>query len=259
MDYKHSIFYYGHIVRSETSKVPFRENGELTDRVGTLQLGAYTLSEYATEIARAMTEAGTQAYAVTVNRTTRKLTISAPIAFILKFVSNIEAGNSIRTTAGFISVDTSNLTSHTGLNATGSVYTPMAPINKYTPFEHWRGASEASINVAASGRSTVISFGDIQRMRCNISAITNKQFALTSIISNNPTAKEEALAFLEYITQKNPVEFMYDKLATNTFTKCILESTKDSKSGTSFELYEGLGKGLRDVYETDILVFRRMD
>ena len=257
--YKHSAFYYGHIVKSETSKIPFREVGDTVDRVATMSLGSYTLSEYCIEIARVMTEAGEQQYNATIDRETRLITISAEDPFRINFGSSEFSGSSIRILAGFPEMDTALLNEHEGTFPSGLAYFPSTPLDKYTPFEHWKDAGEASVSTSASGRSQVVSFGEVYRMRCNITGITNALMDERSIIKNNPNAKEEAISFLSYITKKNPVEFMFDRRSPSVFTKCVLESTKDSKSGIGFELYEGLGKGLRGVYQTDTLIFRRID
>ena len=257
MSYKYSAFYYGHIVTENNRYINFNEGGaELT---AILTLGSYTLTEYVNEIARALTWYGTQAYDAQVDRETRIITISAAAPFTILFGSGINSGASTAPLAGFELVDTAPGTEHTGTLPSGEAYFPQCPINSYVPFKHWKGASGAAVNVSASGRSTVVSFGSLSRMKCNIYAITNSDLGENSVIMNNPNAVQECLTFLEYLTLKKPVEFMFDKDTPDDFDPCVLESTKDSKEGISFELYEGLGKGLRNIYETDTLIFRKVE
>jgi hypothetical protein len=257
MNYKHSAFYYGHVVDRNNCYINFSEGGlELTAILG---LGAYTLTGLCNEIARAMTWAGTRAYDCTANRATRIITISCLSNFQLLFGSGTNSGASSADLIGFNQVNTSSGLAFSGALPSGRAFFPQSPINKYTPFKHWKGASDAAVNVSAMGRATVVSFGQVQRMRCNIAAITNHPMNDGSIIENNANAIDEALEFLEYLTLKNPIEFMFDRSLPGEFDSCILESTKDSSIGVSFELYEGLGKGLRGIYETDILTFRKLD
>jgi hypothetical protein len=253
MNFKHSVFYFGHVVTQNNCYINFNEGGaELT---ATLALGTYTLTGLCSEVARAMTWAGSKAYDCTVNRSTRIVAISCASSFTLLFGSGTNAGASCAGLIGFASSDGQG-TSFAGTTPSGEAYYPQAPISKYTPFKHWRGASDAAVNVSATGRATVISFGQVERMRCNLSPITD--LPMGGVIGNNPSSVSEALAFMDYITQKNPIEFMFDRNDPETFDQCVLESTKDSKMGISFELYEGLGKGIKGIYETDTLTFRKI-
>lgn len=255
--FKHSVFFFGHIVTANNCYINFTEGGaEITAR---LSIGSYALTDYITEVARAMTEAGSQAYDCIVDRATRLIAITALDPFQLLLASGSNYGAAITEMAGFEAIDTPLALEHIGTYPSGKAYLPQAPINGYTPFKHWKGASDASVNVSASGRATIISFGNLERMKCNIHAVTDKDMGTTSPIENNPNAINECLEFLEYVTQKNPIEFMFDREAPEEFDKCILEQTKDSKDGVSFELYEGLGRGLMGIYETDSLTFRKME
>lgn len=258
MDFKHSTFYFGHIVRSNNCKIPFREENDTETRIASIKIGAYTLTEFLNEIASALGEAGTQDYTVTVDRATRIITVEAETPFQILFHSALESEISARTLMGFPDSDTEMSLLHEGTQGSGQVYSPQAPINRYVPFEHWKGSPDSAITVAANGRSVIVGFNDGERMECDIHVITNKEFPADSLIRNNPTAKEDTLAFLQYLITKNPVEFMFDLDTPQEFTGCILEGTKESKSGTSFKLYEGLGKGLKGYYSTDLLTFRRI-
>lgn len=257
MTYKYSAFYYGHIVTENNRYINFNEGGlELT---AILTRGAYTLTGYLNEIARAMTWYGGQNYTCEIDRETRIPTILAEDPFSLLFETGSNAAASIASMAGFEEEDLAAAISHEAVNPSGEAYFPQCPLNNYVPFKHWKGVSGAAVNVSAAGRSTIVSFGSLSRMKCNIYAITDLNLGDSSAIKNNPNAVQECLDFLDYITVKNPVEFMFDMDDPDVFDPCILESTKDSKEGVSFELYEGLGKGILNIYETNNLIFRKVE
>jgi hypothetical protein len=87
-----SKFYYGHTVNEANLYINFDDgSGEVTAQ---LRAGSYSLTDYVTEVARAMNEVGGQEYTVTVDRSTRLITISASANFSILFLSGTNSSQS---------------------------------------------------------------------------------------------------------------------------------------------------------------------
>ena len=246
-------FYYGYTVSTSNNKINFNEGGgELT---GTLTVGDYSLTTFATELSAALNLAGGQTYTVTVNRTTRTLTIAASSNFDLLITSGTNASTSVYSTAGFTGADQTSTNSYEGA-ATGTEYKPQFYLDQYVPSGNNKQRLSSVRKESASGKVEVVSFGQVSNTTMNITFITNVNQGTNGGIETDLTAVTKALAFMDHITEIKPVEFMPDRDTPSTYEKLILLSTPQSKDGTDYELRELFGKGLPSYYETGKLVFR---
>ena len=258
----YSKFYYGHTINIENQYLnfiePTKDNVQLT---AILNTRSYSFEDMGTEISRAMNTVGLLDYVVTTNRTDRTYTIISTEDFNLLTESGTQLATSPFNLLGF---ETGTLRaqglSHTTDFGSGSVYQCQAPLWGYTPFKHWGGASDGSIAKAASGRTSIVSFGSVQSMECTISCITNSLQMGASGILNNENGEDDALDFLKYITKKRPIEFMESRDNSDDFIKCRVESTKSSKEGITYRLYEGSnGKKVKGLYNSGQLIFESLE
>lgn len=251
-----SLFYYGHLINDLNFYLDFNEgSGELSAE---FNVGDYSLTEFATEIERAMNEAGSQEYSATIDRDTRKITISASSNFDLLISSGSHAGNDIFSLIGFTGSDQTGSNSYEGSNVSGYEYRPPFVLQRYIDFEDYQQASQASENKAASGLVEVLSFGTEKFMECNITYVTDIDTGNVPHFDNNTSSVSNLRNFLEYITKKYKIEFMPDRDTPSDYTKCILDKTQSNQTGTGFRLYEMYGKGLANWYETKTLRFRQV-
>lgn len=253
-----SSFFFGHEITINFFTIPFNEGaGDLS---ASLNVGTYSLTDFVIEAERAMNDAGTQTYTVSVDRTTRLITISAGSAFDLLFATGSTSGTSIFALLGFAQSDFVSLTTYTGTLGSGSEYKPQFILQNFVDFDNREDSVESSVNESASGLVEVVSFGKKNVMSTNIIFITDLQQAncLGSVIEDNSIGVSDARDFMEFIVGKGNIEFIPDRDAPSTFTKCLLETTPESREGTSFELKELLGRGLAEYFETGELAFRKV-
>lgn len=250
-----SAFYFGHNVTASNNRISFDEgSGELN---ATIEIGAVTLTTFASRVAAAMTSAGTQTYSASVDRSTREITISASSNFSLLVSSGSTTGTSAYSLIGFTGADRSGSNSYTGNNGSGQQYRPQFWLMDYVPKENLSRRIDTARNQSSSGKVEVISFGRIEFVKMNITYITNiSQGANSDVIETNLTGVADANTFMRYITEIRPIEFMPDRDAPNTKSDLLLEKTPSSGQGTDYELKELLGRGLAGYYETGELEFR---
>ena len=249
----YSAFTYGHTITEDNSDISFNEgSGEI---VGSLDIGGYTLEQYAIELNRVLNENGTLEYTVTVDRSTRKITISSTGAFDLL----ISSGSSINTStfglAGFTGADLTGLLTYEGDSASGSIYEPQFLLQSFIDFQDQVKSASPSVNQSASGIVEVVKYGNINLMSCNITYATN--ILNQGVIINNATGVDDLRSFMEYAITKAPMEFIPDKDGL-TYTNCLLESTAQSREGVDFTLRELYGRGLAGYFETGNISFREL-
>lgn len=254
----YSKFYYDIIVDDTNYKLDFAEGAgpELTADINT---GEYSLTEIGAEIERALNDTGALTYTVTINRTTRIMTIAASGTFKLYVSTGTHAGISVFTLIGFTGADRTGASSYSGDTAIGSVYEPQFKLQSYVDQEDWQQSADASINKTASGHIEVINFGTEKFFQWNINFITDIEQPCNSPILNNPTGLEDIRDFLRYCIKRTPLEFMPDKSDPSTFYKIILESTPDSQNGTGYKLKELYDKNAPGYFETGVLKWRLLE
>lgn len=250
----HSSFIYGHTVDETNFYLNFNEGGgELRAEIA---IGSYTLTRFVNEVALALNEVGTQEYTVSVDRNTLLITISAVDPFDLLITSGSNSAQSAFALMGFTGADLTGLNSYTGNLPSGSEYIVQFPLQRFIDFPHKKRTINTSINKSGTGVIEVVSYGRVRYMECNIKYITN--IINQGLIRNNPTGVNDYLLFIDYITQKKPLEFNYDFEDKSIYIECLLESTSDSQNGTDYTIKELYSEGLAYYFESGKLEFSEL-
>ena len=252
-----SIFYYGHTVTQSNYNINFTE-GAGPEQTAELNIGEYSLEDFADEVKRALDAQGALTYTVSVNRATGTLSISATGVFGLLVATGSQFGTSAFPLMGFSGGDSTGLNNYTGNNSCGSQYEPQFILQDHIPTTAFQSTVETSINKAADGNLEIINFGTEKFLQCNIKYITNIPQD-GQIIKSNRTGYEDAVSFMQYITTRAPIEFMANINNRLSFETVRLESTPDFSNGTGFKLKELYDKGLPDYFDTGVLKFRLIE
>ncbi len=249
-----SKFYFLDSITSDNQNMNFDEGGG--ELLGQVNIGSFTLTNILTAVKTALDVAGGQEYTVTVDRDTRKITISAGSNFSLLLSSGSQTGTSPWILLGFTqSVDLTGSASYTGSSAAGDVYITQFPPQDYVDSENNKQRIDASVNESASGVIEVISFGIRSRIEMNLMFITDKeQDGVT--LRNNPTGLSDAQVFMQFITDRFLLEFMENKDDSAAFSSVQLEKTASDSKGVGYLLKEETSKNLPGYYSTGKLVFR---
>lgn len=246
---------YGHTITVDNQYIDFDEGaGELS---AILNPGSYSLAEFVDEVARALNEAGGLTYTTSVDRATRKITISAGANFSLLITSGTFVNFSAFGLIGFSGADLSGSNSYEGNAASGSFFEPQFKLQDYISFDDEESAVDSTVNESGSGRIEVVTFGTQNFMTCNITLQNNYTQKVNGPIKNDPSGVSNLRDFLKYARTKGTMEFVPDIDSPSTFTKCILESTPLSGQGTGFRLNELIGRGLMGYFESGRLKFRK--
>lgn len=253
-----SIFYYGFTIDANNKFINFDEGGgELSAE---LEQGSHTMDEMRTIIKTAMDAAGGDTYTVSVNRTTRKFTISSTGTFSLLLGTGSQVGASPFSLLGFTSgSDTASASSHTSTSGAGLTYEPQFVLQDYVNDEDFQEKIDSKVNESASGVLEVVNFGTRKFIELSLKFITNILPQDGKVIKGSGSGVQNARAFLQDITKKHPVEIMEDISDRDTFKKLVLESTPSSSSGTAYKLNELVGQNLPGYYEINRLKFRKFD
>ena len=255
--FKYSAFTYGHTITEDNQWVNFSENG-VDELSAQIDIGAYTLADFANKVAQAMNEVGTLNYTCTVDRETLKLTISADSNYWLYVTTGTNVSISAYSLMGF-TTDRSNVNNQEGDTISGSVYEPQTPLQKFVDFQDNVKFNESSVNESASGVVEVVSYGEIRIMEAEIPLITDITPQL--YIKEDASGVANARSFLRYAITKAPLEFIPDYSdgnKANNITECLLESTPEDGKGTAFKLKEQYAKKLVGYYSTGKLTFREL-
>lgn len=253
-----SSFYFGHLVDATNFTIDFSENSGADVYSANLNLGTYSLTDFVTEVERAMNAEGGQEYTVTLTRSTRIITISAPSNFELLTSSGLTLGTSAFSLIGFSGADKTGFNSYDGNSPSGDEYRPQFYLQNYVDFDDIQEASSSSVSTSAQGVVQVASFGNNKFMECNITNITDLEKVKGNWIENDINAVQNFRNFMLYATKKGEMEFLPNRDDSSSFTKCILESTRMSRNGTGFTIYELYGKGLPNFFESKKLKFREV-
>lgn len=248
-----SKFFYGTTVTVMNRSIDFSEGGP--ELQATLRVGAYTAQDYVAEFQRALRLAGSQLYICTLDRTTRQMTISAPLNFSLLSNSGSRLATSAYPMAGFsTAADFTGANSYTGTLGLGSEYVTQYPVGEYLDPDDNIVKEQGTVNVTPDGILSQISFGEVPRAEMNIRLITdldlkNKPFVFKA------NGIMDAKSFLAYLLTKGRVEFMKDRDLPNVFFKCFLESTAEDRSALRVVLKN---MDTPNIYETGRLTFRKV-
>jgi hypothetical protein len=240
-------------VTSLNKSLDFNEGG--SEIQATLKVGSYSVTEYAAEIQRAIRAVGTQNYLVIFNRTTRKLTISAPLSFALLAGTGSRIGTGVLSLAGFTATNKTGTNNYTAENVTGFVYTPQYYLHNYIQDSHSIVLEDGTADSTPLGIAQVAKFGDGARIPLKIIAITNKLGLKNIGFIEDASGIDNFMTFIRYCMNKGRVEFIPDVDLPNNFTKCFLESTPEDKEARKFNLKN---MNTPDFYESGVLTFRKV-
>ena len=255
----HSKFYYNYEVDSSAYNLAFKE-GAGPELIAELQIGSYTLTDFIDEVERAFndTDGAALTYTVTVNRTTRIITVAATGTFSLLVATGSTLGTEAYTTMGFTGADRTAAATYNGNLGAGNSYSTQFKLQSYVPIESLQGASDGVVNKSATGVVEVVKFGTEELIKCNLRYVTSRALS-GDVIRNNPTGYEDLITLMQFFTTKAPFEFMPDENDSSTFIKCILESTQFDKNGLKYEIKELYDRNLPGFYETGTLTFRKVE
>lgn len=254
----YSKFYYGIEVTSDSKYLDFDEGaGELTLEFSP---GFYSLEEIASTLEDKFNELGTDTYTVTVNRSTRKITIATSGTVDLLWDSGTNADNTIGEVLGFvISADDTSVTSIQSDNALGSEYIPQFKLQDYVSEADYRMLRNATKNKSASGLVEVINFGTDRFYEFSIKFSTNIPQPSNGPIISNTSGVEDLEDFMRYLILGGPCEFIPDSSDPSVFDKVLLDSTANDGNGLGYKLQEQYGRGLAGYFETGLLKFRILE
>lgn len=249
----YSIFYFINKVDDGNFYLNFNEgSGELTAEIET---GSYTPTDLAEAIESAMNDVGVNTYTVTFNRSDRTFTIASTVNFSLLVATGSNVGSDIYSLIGFITTDRTGASTYTG-NAAAQYYEPQFKLQEFVGVDDLQKAVSASINKSASGIIEVVKFGTEKFYEFNIRFITDYDQGVGGPVKTNLSGLSAARLFMQFLIQKDEIEFMPDISDRATYFKIILESTSEEKNGTGYRLKELYDKGLPGYFETGKLVFR---
>ena len=252
------VFYFIEAVDNTNFALNFVEpNIGPTELEAQLTAGARTMTDLMVEVERAMNDAGQETYTVTLDRTTRLVTISSTDTVEL-LVATGSNGNSVFPLLGFTGADRTGASSYTGDTAIGTEYIPQFPLQDFVDFDNNLDNIQSSVQETASSVVEVITFGNRQFTEFNITFITDRFKTKGNIIQNNSSAVAEARAFMTFAITKQNIEFMKDKSNRGTFDTMLLERTPQARDGTAFLLRELVNRGFEDYFETGRIRFRKV-
>ena len=247
-----SKFYYGHLVDSSNLNIDFNDGA---DKTAVLNVGDYSFTEFATEVARAMNAVSSNNFTCTTDRTNRTLTVAGDSNFTLKISTG--GGFSAFALMGFTGADQSGSDTYTG-SASGSQFIPQFFLQKFVHFDDNQQAISPSVAESANGNIEVVTFGQRYISQFEIQYQTNNTVASGSVIENQANGLDNLRTFMQYVTKKRKIEVMFDRDTPGTYVKCLLESTPENAQGLNFRLKEYFGR-LPGFFQTGLLRFRKVD
>lgn len=252
-----SKFYYGFTITETNSQWDFSEGGaELTAEIS---VGEYTATTFCIALENALNAAGGLIYAVSFNRSTRKITITAAGAFQILLATGSHRASSPFSLAGFS--QGSNLTgasSYEGAAAAGDYYVPQFKLQDYVAPDNLQEAVEATINESASGDIQVVKFGNRSFYEFNIMFATDIEQP-DEVIRTNLNGIADLRRFMRFLITKAPCEIMPDENTPASYDTIVLESTSENSKGVGYRLKEMYDKGLPGYFQTQKLKFRVME
>lgn len=232
-----SVFYFGHTITRNNFALDFNEGGP--ELQASLNVGDYTLEEFCSEVKRAMDTVGGQVYTVSVNRTTRLVTISASGNFTLLAGTGSRIGSGVWTLLGYTATNKTGTNTYTTENPSGYEFKPQHLLMNHIASAHQVEKNDAVVNESASGIVQVIMFGTVRFVSLNIVHSTNLTIrTIQGAIENQSGGLTNLVAFMEYIITKAKFEYMPDRSNRTSFEKVLLEKTEKSRNGTAFTLEE---------------------
>ena len=250
----HSKFYYGWQITNSNKYIDFNDGSGV--QTATLKLGYYSSTDLTIEIKKKMDALSSLDFAISFNRTTRKFTISSTSNFSLLFATGPNAAQSTSSLLGYSATDKTSASSYLAESVSGFEYSTQFYIQSYKDTSTNRKAIDGIVNESASGDIEVIKFGNKRFMEGEFLFITNIIQESISIIRTNSTGREDFIQFIEWCTEKAPVEFIKNENDPSTFQTLVLESTPSDGKGLDYDLIEMYDRGLAQYYRSGVLKFR---
>jgi hypothetical protein len=248
-----SSIYYGFTVNNNNKFIDFKEGATTYQAV--LTIGTYSLAQVLVEIKRAMEAAGALTYTVSVNRTTRIVTIASTSTISLLISTGAAAASSFYSSIGFTGSDLTGASSYSSNLAAGSSYVPQFILQDHVSSDDWNEAIDARINESSNGTLEVVSFGTRRILQFQIMYATNLNIASGRIVYN-ASGVANLRSLMSFLVTKSPVEFMPNKDNPTTYETIILDSTEADSRGVGFRLIEMYDRNLPGFFRTGILKFR---
>ncbi len=250
---KHSKFYYGWQVTTQNRNIDFNDG---SIKSVTIKTGYYTSSDLAVEIKKKMDAASSLDFTVTFNRSTRKFTISSGSTFSLLFGTGPNTSQNMSSVLGYTNTDKIAASSYLAESASGYEYATQFYIQSYKDTSTNRKAVDGVVNEASNGAIEVVKFGHKRFMEGEFLFITNIPQNEVSIVRSNFSGREDFIHFIEWCTEKAPIEFMKIESDVETYQEFILESTPTDSKGLDYDLIEMYDRGLAQYYRSGVLKFR---
>jgi hypothetical protein len=251
-------FYYGVEIEADNNLFEFDDGaGETTIEI---PAGFYSPVEIAEKLALLMSQNGGQTYVGSFDRVTRLINITSVANFSILIATGSHSTAGAYQSLGFTGgLDLSGANSYDGIDYLGKEFVPQFYLLDYTPLENNVKSIQATLSETASGHIEVVRYGKKRFMECSIEYITNMIINSdpNSIWQDNRSGYEDALDFMNVITEKSRIEFMPDINDVETFSNLVLESTEDDSNGTGFKLKE-MNEVASGVYKTGKLTFREV-
>jgi len=253
-----SKFYYGQIINTDNYSLDFSEGGPELE--ASVSIGDYTLSTLPVAVKTQLDALGSQEYDVSVDRDTRRITISSVADFELLVFSGPRSGVSVFSLLGFTGADRTGSNSYTGDSPSGFEYSPQFILQDHVPTANYKNFIDPSVNVSSNGEVEVVKFGVQRFLQANIKYATNEQHPAVGPIENNPTGVDDLISFMDYCIEKNKIEYMANRNDAGTYEIVLLEdSGSNGKEGTGYKLKELYTESLPFHFETGVLKFRKAD
>jgi len=250
----HSKFYYGWQITNQNKYIDFNDGAGV--KTATLKVGYYSSTDLMIEIKKKMDALSTLDFTVSFNRTNRKFTISSTSSFSLLFSTGPNAAQSAAILLGYTATDKTSASSYLAENVSGYEYETQFYIQSYKDTSTNRKAIDGTVNKSASGAIEVIKFGNERFMEGEFLFITNIIQESISIIRTNSQGREDFIQFIEWCTEKAPIEFIKNENDPSTFQTLVLESTPSDSKGLDYDLIEMYDRGLAQYYRSGVLKFR---
>lgn len=252
----YSKFYYDLTVTSQNKYLDFDEGAGAL--VAEVVPSTYTLEDLAQAVEDALNLAGSLQYTVTANRTNRRLTIAStgPVDYLAATGANVVLGTSVFPTLGYPATDVFASTSYVASTSIGTVYSPQYKLQDYVDQQDSRMNRSATLSKSASGKVELQSFGIDRMFEFSIKFATDIFQPSGGPIVNNSNGVGALRDFMQWLMDKNYVEFMPDANSPNTYYRLVLESAPGSGEGMGYKLQEQYGRGLAGYFESGILTFR---
>ncbi len=250
----HSKFYYGWQITTTNRYIDFNDGAGV--KTATLKVGYYSSTDLMIEIKKKMDALSSLDFAVVFDRVTRKFTISSTANFDLLFTTGPNSGQSTSLLLGYTASNKTGANSYLAENVSGLEYSTQFYIQSYKDTSTNRKAIDGTVNKSASGAIEVIKFGNERFMEGEFLFITNITQESISIIRTNNQGREDFIHFIEWCTEKAPIEFIKNENDPSTFQTFVLESTPTDQKGLDYDLIEMYDRGLAQYYRSGVLKFR---